>query len=166
MSSMYERFGGVPPAGQSTSGSDAIEMFFIRPAAGHEDAALAAIAEHTASLGGVVLMSTGGGGLVVGLPPGRKEALAAHSLVGFIGGVSFAEDAPGLRLLRQRFALNAARQLAEQGRTGVTDPIGRGATNAAGGSTELPWSQRLADPRTLLSSAGRASSQHPKGSTT
>jgi hypothetical protein len=136
-------------------------MFFVRPVPGHGDAALEAIAEHTAGLGGVVLMSTGGGGIVVGLPPGRKEALQAHGMIGFVGGVSFAEDAPGLRVLRQRFALNAARQLAEQGRTGLTDPIGR---TAGGRANELPWSQRLADPRNLLSSAGRASSHHPEGS--
>lgn len=161
MSSLYERFGESPPAGQPTSVAGGIEMFFVRPADGHADDALDAIAEHTAGLGGVVLMRTGGGGLVVGLPPGRKAALQAASLVGFVGGVSFAEDAPGLRLLRQRFAFNAARQLAEQGRAAVTDPLGRGALRQP---VRASWSQRLADPRALLSPDGRASSPQTEGS--
>jgi hypothetical protein len=138
-----------------------IEMFFVRAVPGHGDSALEAIGEHTAGLGGVVLLSTGGGGLVVGLPPGRKDALQAHSLVGFVGGVSFAEDAPGLRVLRQRFALNAARQLAEQGRSRLTDPIRPG---AAGSPGAVPWSRRLTDPRHLLSSAGRDEPDDPEGS--
>jgi hypothetical protein len=146
----------------SLSDASGIEMFFVRPVPGHGDAALEAIAEHTAGLGGVVLLSTGGGALVVGLPPGIKEALQAHSLVGFVGGVSFAEDAPGLRVLRQRFALNAARQLAERGRTGLTDPIRPG----TGGSCEVPWSRRLTDTRQLLSPTGRAATNDPEGSPT
>jgi len=137
-----------------------VEMFLVRPAAGHAGDVLEAIAEHTAALGGVVLMSTGGGSLVVGLPAGRKDALAAHSLVGFVGGVSFAEDAPGLKVLRQRFALNAARQLADRGSTSLTDPDGR---TAVGGRASTPWSQRLADPHSLLSSAGRGSPPQPEG---
>jgi hypothetical protein len=140
-----------------------IEMFLVRPAPGLGDGALEAIAEHTAGLGGVVLMSTGGGGLVVGLPPGRKEALQAHPQVGFVGGVSFAEDAPGLRVLRQRFALNAARQLAHQGRSGLTDPTRRPAAGrTTTSSTEPSWGQRLVDPRSLLSSAGRVA-RPPEG---
>ncbi|MFG1605023.1 hypothetical protein [Actinoplanes sp. NPDC049265] len=137
-----------------------IEMFFVRAVPGHTDEALDAIAEHTAALGGVVLLSTAGGGLVVGLPPGRKEALQAHSLVGFAGGVSFADDAPGLRVLRQRFALNAARQLAERGRTGLTDAIRPG---TAASPAETPWSRRLTDPRHFLSSDRRESPENAEG---
>lgn len=147
----------------SPSDAGGIEMFFVRPVPGHGGEALETIAEHTAALGGVVLLSTGGGALVVGLPPGRKDALQAHSLVEFAGGVSFAEDAPGLRVLRQRFALNAARQLAEQGRTGLSDPV-RPAT--ADGAREVPWSQRLTDTRELLSPAGQEATDDPEGSPT
>jgi hypothetical protein len=124
-----------------------IEMFLVRPAPPHGDEALEDIGEHAASLGGVVLMATGGGAVVVGLPPGRKEHLQACRLVGFVGGVSFAEDAPGLKLLRQRFAVNAARQLADQGRAAVTDPMGRG---APGSPARTAWRDRLTDPRSLL----------------
>jgi hypothetical protein len=137
-----------------------IEMFLVRPAEGQADSALESIAEHTALLGGVVFMSTGGGSLVVGLPTGRKEALQAHSCVGFVGGVSFAEDAPGLKVLRQRFALNAARQLAERGSTSLTDP---GAGTPFGRRASASWSQRLADPHSFISSAGRDVSLQPEG---
>jgi hypothetical protein len=154
MTSPSERTAG-PAAGGG------MEMFLVRPADGHGDDALESIGEHAAALGGVVLMSTGGGSLVVGLPPGRKDGLQAHSLVGFVGGVSFAEDAPGLKLLRQRFAINAARQLAEQGRVSINDPFGRAAPDRPPAPT---WSQRLADPRTFLSSNGRAIPPHSEGS--
>lgn len=99
--------------------SAGMEMFFVRPAAGSGSREREQIAEFAVMLGGVVLMATGSGALVLGMPPGQKDALAAHGLVSFVGGVSFNEDGPGFAALRQRFAINAARQLAARGRASV-----------------------------------------------
>ena len=99
--------------------SAGMEMFFVRPVAGSGPRQREQIAEFAALLGGVVLMATGSGALVLGMPAGQKDALAAHGLVAFVGGVNFNEDGPGVAALRQRFALNAARQLVARGRTGV-----------------------------------------------
>lgn len=102
--------------------SAGMEMFFVRPVAGSGPREREQIAEFAAMLGGVVLMATGSGALVLGMPPGQKDALAAHGLVAFVGGVNFNEDGPGVAALRQRFAINAARQLAARGRTSIDRP--------------------------------------------
>lgn len=101
-----------------------MEMFLVRPVAGAGDREREHIAEFAAMLGGVVLMATGSGALVLGMPRGQKDVLAAHALVAFVGGVSFNDEGPGAAALKQRFAINAARQLAARGRTsvGATEP--------------------------------------------
>ena len=102
--------------------SAGMEMFFVRPTAGSGPREREQIAEFAAALGGVVLMATGSGALVLGMPPGQKDALAAHGLVAFVGGVNFNENGPGFAALRQRFAINAARQLAARGLASVGRP--------------------------------------------
>lgn len=122
-----------------------MEMFLVRPRPSAAAGAVERIAEHAAMLGGVVLMATGGGAVVLGMPPGYKDALSGHPDVGFVGGVSLSDDAPGAAALRQRFAVNAARQLAAQGRRWVTDRVDRSTAQAPHG--RAPWAQRLGDPR-------------------
>ena len=145
-----------PPAIPGSAGSPdvglGIEMFLVRPAVEADAGCIDEISDVVVSLGGVVLMATGGGGLVVGLPPGRKDGLAGAACTGFVGGVSFAEDAPGLAALKQKFALNAARQLAAQGRTrvGATPP------HPGAAPTNSRWGDRLVDPRTVLATARTA----------
>jgi hypothetical protein len=122
-------------------------MFLVRPAVEDDAGCLDQVSDLVERLDGLVLMATGGGGLIVGLPGGRKDLLAASPAVAFVGGVSFAEDAPGLAALRQRFAVNAARQLAARGQAWVGEPA------QPGGHHRPPsraWGDRLVDPRTLL----------------
>jgi hypothetical protein len=126
-----------------------IEMFLVRPAVEDDSGCLDQISDLVDRLDGLVLMATGGGGVVVGLPAGRQDLLTASPAVAFVGGVSFAEDAPGLAALRQKFALNAARQLAARGRTWIGGPQRSGGPRAA----TPAWSERLVDPRTLLAPA-------------
>jgi hypothetical protein len=138
-----------------------IEMFLVRPAVDDDSGCLDQISDLVERLDGLVLMATGGGGVVVGLPAGRKDLLAASPAVAFVGGVSFAEDAPGLAALRQKFALNAARQLAARGRSWMGEPQRPG-----GPRQETPaWSERLVDPRTLLASADDAGTATPPTAT-
>lgn len=125
-----------------------VEMFLVRPATEDDDGCLDQISDLVERLDGLVLMATGGGGVIVGLPAGRKDLLAASPAVAFVGGVSFAEDGPGLAALRQRFAMNAARQLAARGRSWVGEPRRPGAPRSAAPA----WGERLLDPRTLLAS--------------
>src|SRR4051794_29852050 len=91
-----------------------MEMFLVRPSDGAAPDANERIAEWAAARGGFVLMATGRGALILGMPPGSKDALEAHALVGFVGGVSFSEDGdPRVRAaLQQRFAKNVVAQLA------------------------------------------------------
>ena len=90
-----------------------MEMFLVRPSAGAPPDANERIAEWAATRGGFVLMATGRGALILGMPPGAKDALEAHALVGFVGGVSFSQDGdPRARAaLQRRFAQNVAAQL-------------------------------------------------------
>ena len=90
-----------------------VEMFLVRPRAGLADANQQ-IADHAARHGGLILMATQGGALIIGMPPGGKDVLESHPLVGFCGGVSLDRDGKGAEALRQRFAMNAARQLVAQ----------------------------------------------------
>ncbi len=146
----YDRTAGVSPEPEADveprAGALPIEMFLLRPAIADDAGCLDQISEVVVALGGVVLMATGGGGIVVGMPPGCKDALTGAPPIGFVGGVSFAEDAPGLAALRQKFAMNAASQLAAQGRTWVGETPRPGSARPA-----IPvWGDRLVDPRTVL----------------
>lgn len=160
------------PAADTVGGGDdamaglPIEMFLVRPRIEDDGGCLDDISDLVQRLQGLVLMATGGGGLVVGLPAGRKDVLAASAAVSFVGGVSFAEDAPGLAALRQKFALNAARQLAARGQPWRGDQQGRGRSRDAGSHRPAPaWRDRLVDPRTLLSATRDTASASPATTT-
>jgi hypothetical protein len=87
-------------------------------------------------------MSTDGGALVLVMPPGYRDAVAAHGCAAFVGGVSFADDGPGVAALQQRFALNAARQLAANGATW----IGESNAHPAPVLGRAPWLPSAAPP--------------------
>ncbi len=90
-----------------------MEMFLVRATAGAPSDANERIAEWAALRGGFVLMATGSGALILGMPPGAKDALEAHALVAFVGGVSFSDDGdPRARAaLQRRFARNMLAQV-------------------------------------------------------
>jgi hypothetical protein len=94
------------------NGAETMEAFFIRLADGAAPDATEAVADQVAMLGGLVLMATGHGSLVVALPREAKDLIAAHSVVALIGGVTLSDEGAAAEALRQRFAANAARQLA------------------------------------------------------
>ena len=91
-------------------------MFLLRAAGADasdaSETANARLGELVAQLGGLILMATSGGALIVTLPRGAKERLESSPLVGFIGPVHLAGESKAARALRSRFAMNAARQLA------------------------------------------------------
>jgi hypothetical protein len=97
------------------TGAETMEAFFIRLVDGAPPDATEAVADHVALLGGLVLMATGHGSLVVALPREAKDVIAGHSLVALIGGVTLSNEGAAAEALRQRFAANAARQLAHPG---------------------------------------------------
>jgi hypothetical protein len=93
-----------------------LETFFVRAAPNAPADANEQIAERVLLAGGLVLMATGAGSLIVALPREAKDSLSANPLVGLVGGVTLDENAPGAKALRQEFARNAERQLAVLGR--------------------------------------------------
>jgi hypothetical protein len=92
-----------------------MEAFFIRLVDGAPPEATETVADHVAVLGGLVLMATKHGSLVVVLPHDAKDVIAQHSLVALIGGVTLSNEGAAADALRQKFAANAARQLAQPG---------------------------------------------------
>jgi hypothetical protein len=90
-----------------------MELFLVRARDHAPDDASQDIADHAARHGGLILMATESGSLIIGMPPGTgKETLERHPQVGFVGGVTLNDRARGARALKQQFAINAARQLA------------------------------------------------------
>jgi hypothetical protein len=92
-----------------------MDMFLVKAVDGSPPQAVEEIAEYAARHGGLVLMATAAGSLIVGMPADGKDTLERHPFVGFVGGVVLDESKPGARALRHTFALNAARQLAASG---------------------------------------------------
>lgn len=100
------------------------EMFLVRAGESAPDDASERIAEHVARLGGLILMATAGGSLIVAMPPRGKEALEVCPLVGFVGPVQLSGGGKAARALRSRFAASADRQLAaRQGGFRQHDPV-------------------------------------------
>lgn len=91
--------------------SSGLETFLVRPIDQAPPDTNERIAEQVLLLGGLVLMATSGGSLVIALPREAKEVLANNPFVGLIGGVTLDESAPGARALRQQFTRNAERQI-------------------------------------------------------
>jgi hypothetical protein len=95
---------------------DSMETLFVRLADDAPPDGAERIADQVAVLGGLVLMATGRGSLIVALPRDAKDAIAQHTLVSLVGGVTLSNEGKAARALQQQFALNAARQLVDQGR--------------------------------------------------
>jgi hypothetical protein len=89
----------------------------LRPGAGAAERTT--LGQFVTALGGLVLMVTSVGSLVVLAPNPDKEKIEAHPLVELVGGISLDDDAPGALSLKKHFAENAMRQL-EQRRAGGT----------------------------------------------
>lgn len=92
-----------------------MDMFLVRARDDAPAQAIEEIAEYAAQHGGLVLMATAAGSLVLGMPPGGKDVLERHPQIGFVGGVALDPSKPGARALHQQFALNAALQLVGRG---------------------------------------------------
>jgi hypothetical protein len=100
-----------------------LETFLVRPTESAPADANERIADHVTLTGGLVLMSTGGGSLIVALTREAKDSLAQSPLVGLIGGVTLNETAPGARALRQHFAENVERQIGRIPTSLPTPPV-------------------------------------------
>lgn len=87
----------------------AAEMFLVRPHGGQPEVRQQ-IAEWVALAGGMVLMATPGGSLIVALAHEHRELVASHPQVAFVGGVSLNPNGRAAEALRMRFETNAARQ--------------------------------------------------------
>jgi hypothetical protein len=96
---------------EAEAGIAAPQMYLVRRRDGSRDEANVEIARHAVAHGGLLLMSTRTGALILGMPAGGKEILANHPQVGFVGPVSIDPGGRAARALRSHFARNAAAQL-------------------------------------------------------
>ena len=87
-----------------------MEMFIVRPGSHAPADASDQLASFAAQHGGVVLM-TSRRFLIVAMPRGGKDLLEAHSLAGFVGGITLDEDVDASRALKKIFVENALKQL-------------------------------------------------------
>jgi hypothetical protein len=115
-----------------------LESFIVRPSQDAPDGVLERLAEQVNLMGGLVLMATGSGSLVVALPRGGKERLSADPHVALVGGVTLQPDGRAARALQERFAMNAARQLVSQGRLGPAGGAPPGTQTQLGRSPVVP----------------------------
>jgi glycosyltransferase involved in cell wall biosynthesis len=88
-----------------------IEMFLVKTTPGSGPGGAERIAEFATLHGGLVLMATANGSLIVAMPHGKKEPLEEHPLTAFVGGIGLEEDGKGAKALKRLFATNAAKQL-------------------------------------------------------
>jgi len=88
-----------------------IEMFLVKPAPGSGPEGAERIAEFASLRGGLILMATADGSLILAMPQGSKEPLEQHPLTVFVGGIGLEEDGKGAKALKKLFATNAAKQL-------------------------------------------------------
>ena len=113
---------GQPDPGTRQAPAPDPEMFLVRPREDAADDADEQIADYVSRQGGLILMATTGQALFVAMPPGGKGILEACPFIGFVGGVHLEGQGKATRALRQRFAINAAKQLVL--RQGGQDPAG------------------------------------------
>jgi glycosyltransferase involved in cell wall biosynthesis len=106
--------GQPSPSGRKMN-APVMEMYLVRAKEESSVDVNERIAEYVASQGGLVLMATAGGSLFVAFSKRGKETLEACPNVGFVGGVHFDGNGKAARAIKQRFALNAAKQLATGG---------------------------------------------------
>lgn len=90
----------------------AVQMYLIQPKNHYDDDEREKIAELVAHCGGFILMTTSYGSLITAFDEAYQAAIAAHSLVAFVGGVTLNPDAPSAAALQRLFAENVALQLA------------------------------------------------------
>ncbi len=88
------------------------QMFLVRARGQAPFDANQQITEYVSAHGGLVLMTTATGALIVAMGQGGKELLERHPSIAFVGGVVLDPSGKAVRALRQRFARNAAIQLA------------------------------------------------------
>jgi hypothetical protein len=86
------------------------EMFFVQPHHPEHADVRQQLAEWVVLAGGVVLMATSKGSLIVGLPHERRDELASHPHVVLIGGVNLNPNGKAAEALRQQFERNATQQ--------------------------------------------------------
>jgi len=103
---------GQPSPAVQKARAPEMEIFLVRPKVESSADSYEQVAEYVVRHGGYVLMATSGGSLFVAISKGGKETLQACPQVGFVGGVHFDGDSKEARTLKQRFALNAAKQMA------------------------------------------------------
>jgi hypothetical protein len=87
-----------------------VEMFLVQPHHAENPGARQQIAEWVTLAGGLVLMATSRGSLIVGLPHERRDELAGHPQVALVGGVNLHPNGRAAAALREHFERNAARQ--------------------------------------------------------
>lgn len=87
-----------------------IEMFLVQPHHPDNPDARRQIAEWVTLGGGLVLMATSRGSLIIALPHDLRDELARHPQVALTGGVNLNPNGKAAAALRERFELNAARQ--------------------------------------------------------
>ncbi len=105
----------------------AIQMYLIQPKDNENDGARELIAEFITGRQGFILMATSYGSLIAAFDEIHLDAIKAHYLVDFVGGVQLNPQAPGATALQRVFAENVALQLVER--------------QQAGPSTRLPGAQ-------------------------
>jgi hypothetical protein len=88
-----------------------VEMFLVRLQDGASQAR-EWIAEWVAVRGGVVLMATSGGSLIVAMARDHRDALAAEPQVALVGGVSLHPSGRAVEALKRQFEINAGLQAA------------------------------------------------------
>ena len=101
----------VEPSAQPVAPLGDIEMFLVKPAPGSGPEGAERIAEFASLRGGLILMATADGSLILAMPQGSKEPLEQHPLTVFVGGIGLEEDGKGAKALKKLFATNAAKQL-------------------------------------------------------
>jgi len=112
------------PADDGAPGGEP-QMYLVRRRDGSGADANLEIARHAAEHGGLLLMATRTGSLIVAMPEGGKEVLDRHPEVGFVGPVSIDPNGRAAKALRSHFARNVGAQLAASSRPQVAAGVGR-----------------------------------------
>ncbi len=92
-----------------------MQMYLVQPEDHHNDQARETIAEFIAQRQGFILMATSNGSLIVAFDDSYVDAVKAHPVVKFVGGVTLSPDGPAAMALQRMFAQNVALQLNDRG---------------------------------------------------
>ncbi len=88
-----------------------MQMYLVQPENNNNDQDRVTIAEFIAYRQGFILMATSYGSLIMAMDDSYLDAVKAHHLVKFVGGVTFNPNGPGVAALQRMFAQNVALQL-------------------------------------------------------